>query len=295
MARYNVTVIARNEEKHIRGTLDAIRRQDVKPNRIVVLDDGSTDATPEILAGMSDIEVTTNAPHASFLSGSGPHGARPQAREIAMQDTNYLLELDADLDLPNNYASYLMSHMPRDNAVIASGVFPFARLVKPQYGGRMLDAKWLSGISDYLERYEERGDMSYKAHAMGHNTATYHALIYKTTRPIGTNYSGKLAYHYARRGRACGFSLYYTLAGCRKVNRSKSVLWYTLRGYCSRPELCEPEVRAWVRKYQKDRVRVFMRRKPRYLWRICNDAVLVGPTPPEPALSKPLTENRQKA
>ena len=278
MARYNVTVIARNEEKHIRGTLDAIRRQDVKPNRIVVLDDGSTDATPEILAGMSDIEVTTNAPHASFLSGSGPHGARPQAREIAMQDTNYLLELDADLDLPSNYASYLMSHMPRDNAMIASGVFPFACPSKPQYGARMHDAGWLSGLSAHGERYKERGDLSYKARAMGYNTATYHALIYKTTRPVGTNYSSKLAYHRARRSRACGFSLYFVLLHHMRTKRSKSVLWYTLCGYYSRPELCEPEVRAWARKYQQDINRQRLRRKPRYLRRVRGDTVLCGPT-----------------
>ena len=80
LARYNVTVIAHNEQKYIRGTLDSIKQQDVKPNRTIVVDDGSTDATPEILAGMSGIEVITRAPHTSFLSGVRvPRRAIPSA------------------------------------------------------------------------------------------------------------------------------------------------------------------------------------------------------------------------
>ena len=45
---------ARNEAEHVRSTLDSVLAQTVLPKRWIIIDDGSTDDTPRILAEYSD-------------------------------------------------------------------------------------------------------------------------------------------------------------------------------------------------------------------------------------------------
>src|SRR5947207_14486198 len=47
--RYAVVAPCRNEEQYMRRTLDSLAAQTVRPALLVVVDDGSTDRTPEIL------------------------------------------------------------------------------------------------------------------------------------------------------------------------------------------------------------------------------------------------------
>jgi glycosyltransferase involved in cell wall biosynthesis len=48
--RYALISPCRDEAKYMCRTLDSVARQSVPPSRWVVVDDGSTDETPEILA-----------------------------------------------------------------------------------------------------------------------------------------------------------------------------------------------------------------------------------------------------
>ena len=49
MGNYNVILTCRNSEKIIEPTLTSIIEQSNKPKYIIVIDDGSTDSTPNIL------------------------------------------------------------------------------------------------------------------------------------------------------------------------------------------------------------------------------------------------------
>ena len=46
---------ARNEERYIERTLQALVRQTLRPSRIIVVNDGSTDRTAEIAAKYADL------------------------------------------------------------------------------------------------------------------------------------------------------------------------------------------------------------------------------------------------
>ena len=48
---------ARNEERYIERTLQALVRQTLRPSRIIVVNDGSTDRTAEIAAKYADVVV----------------------------------------------------------------------------------------------------------------------------------------------------------------------------------------------------------------------------------------------
>jgi len=47
---YWVAVVAKDAASHIRSTLTSLVDQDPRPGRLIVVDDGSKDATPEILS-----------------------------------------------------------------------------------------------------------------------------------------------------------------------------------------------------------------------------------------------------
>ena len=49
MGNYNVILTCRNSEKIIEPSLTSIIEQSIKPKYIIVVDDGSTDSTPNIL------------------------------------------------------------------------------------------------------------------------------------------------------------------------------------------------------------------------------------------------------
>ena len=55
----NVAVVlnVRNEEKHIEKTIQSILDQKLLPYRIIVINDGSTDNTKQILSNFSTIEL----------------------------------------------------------------------------------------------------------------------------------------------------------------------------------------------------------------------------------------------
>ena len=56
-------MMARNEEKFLSKSINCIREQIVKPTRIYVLNDGSTDGTAKVLTSMKDVTVTHGRPH----------------------------------------------------------------------------------------------------------------------------------------------------------------------------------------------------------------------------------------
>ena len=47
--KYLIISPCRNEEQYMRKTLDSVCQQSVTPDKWVIVDDGSTDATPTIL------------------------------------------------------------------------------------------------------------------------------------------------------------------------------------------------------------------------------------------------------
>jgi len=62
----SVCVPARNEERNIRACIQSILAQDYPNFEIIVLDDRSTDGTPEILNNLAKVEIPRLGPGTSF-------------------------------------------------------------------------------------------------------------------------------------------------------------------------------------------------------------------------------------
>lgn len=114
--RYLIIAPCRNEEKFMRKTLDSLVAQSVRPALLVVVDDGSTDATPQILAEYAAkhdwIRIVTRKDRGSRSVGPGVIEAFYAGLDTAnLAEFDYVCKLDLDLILPEGYFEGLMRRM----------------------------------------------------------------------------------------------------------------------------------------------------------------------------------------
>lgn len=114
--RYVLISPCRNEAQYMRRTLDSVLAQSLPPTRWVIVDDGSSDATPAILAEYRRrhpcIEVVTRADRGRRAVGPGVIEAFYDGyRRVDPEDYEYLCKLDLDLELPPRYFETLVERM----------------------------------------------------------------------------------------------------------------------------------------------------------------------------------------
>ncbi|MEM9881647.1 MAG: glycosyltransferase [Planctomycetota bacterium] len=117
--RYCLISPTRDEAEFARRTLDSVCGQTEPPAMWVVVDDGSTDATPGILKEYARrypfIRVVTRTDRGQRKVGPGVIDAFYAGYDtIDPADFDYVCKLDLDLDLPRNYFATLMDRMEAD-------------------------------------------------------------------------------------------------------------------------------------------------------------------------------------
>src|SRR5262245_51103639 len=98
----------RDEAQFLPVTLAAVASQTVLPTRWVIVDDGSSDATPAILSEAARlypyIEVVRRQNRGERSVGPGVVDAFYVGLErIDLDQCEYLCKLDTDLDIPHTY------------------------------------------------------------------------------------------------------------------------------------------------------------------------------------------------
>lgn len=111
---------ARNEADYIRKTLDSVLEQTVLPRRWIIIDDGSTDETPRILAEYAAkhdlIEVHTRTDRGRRALGGGVVEVFNSGMELLADDpAEFICKLDVDLILPPRYFELLLQQMEADD------------------------------------------------------------------------------------------------------------------------------------------------------------------------------------
>src|SRR5262249_5558667 len=117
--RYLLVSPCRDEAAYIRRTLDSVARQSIPPTSWIVVDDGSTDETPAILA-----EYAARLPYLTVVrrDDRGRRSVGPGVVEafyaglegVDLGRFDYLCKLDMDLDLPPRYFEGLMKRMENE-------------------------------------------------------------------------------------------------------------------------------------------------------------------------------------
>ena len=136
----------RDEADYMRRTLDSVVAQSVTPAKWIIVDDGSTDATPEILseyAAQHDwIQVVTKPNRGARAVGPGVIEAFYfGVEQVGLSDYDFSCKLDLDLDLPPRYFEILMERMTANPRIGTCSGKPYVRrgaeLVSERRGDEM--------------------------------------------------------------------------------------------------------------------------------------------------------------
>jgi len=114
--RYCLITPCRDEAAYARRTLDSVVAQSLQPARWIIVDDGSTDDTPKIVAEYAAkypwIEVITRADRGDRQLGGGVIDAFYTGYDaIDPNEFPFLCKLDLDVELPPNYFAAMIRRM----------------------------------------------------------------------------------------------------------------------------------------------------------------------------------------
>ncbi len=118
--------VARNEEKLIGKCIKGVLTQTYQVNSYLVLDDFSSDRTPEIVEQLNDGRIKlsrvefTNFPTQTGLRGRRIHSLQQLAFDMS-SNWDYMLVVDADTAIQTDYCSTIMGAMEKDRGLVMAG------------------------------------------------------------------------------------------------------------------------------------------------------------------------------
>jgi poly-beta-1,6-N-acetyl-D-glucosamine synthase len=136
---YVVISPVKDEGPYVERTIQSVLGQSLRPRRWIVVDDGSRDATPQILARYaaqcSWITVLSLARDCDRKPGSAVITAFLAGYELIKNEHfDFVVKLDCDLEIPDNYFETLISRLHADPKLgITSGIYEeeYGRAWKP--------------------------------------------------------------------------------------------------------------------------------------------------------------------
>lgn len=117
----SVVVPAYNEEKNLPGCLESIKKQELKPIELIVVDNNSTDSTSEIAKSYGALVVPEHK--------QGMINARNRGFNEARGDI--IARTDSDTDVPTDWTKRLLKHFQDPDVVAVSGPSRFGKKLSP--------------------------------------------------------------------------------------------------------------------------------------------------------------------
>jgi glycosyltransferase involved in cell wall biosynthesis len=277
--RYVVISPCRNEADFMRRTLDSVAAQSIRPALWVIVDDGSTDATPQILgeyaAAHDWIRVVTRTDRGRRSVGPGVIEAFYAGYET-IDPTHYefICKLDLDLELPPRYFEGLMRRMDEDPRIATcSGkayVWQGGRLVHERQGdeaaigaSKFYRMSRFQALGGFVREVMWDGIDGHRCRMRGWIACSWDDpdLRFVHLRPMGSSQNGiltgRMRHGYGQYFMGTDF-LYMLANAANRLNEkpyvvgSAAMIWGWLRSALLRlPRYEEPGFRSFLRKYQR--------------------------------------------
>jgi glycosyltransferase involved in cell wall biosynthesis len=269
----------RDEAKYMRETLDSVISQSVRPAKWIIVDDGSTDSTPQILAEYRAkhdwIEVLTRHDRGQRSVGPGVIEAFYAGYNATNPDDyDYLCKLDLDLRLPRRYFEILINRMAADPRIATcSGkayVEENGRLVAERHGDdtslgmtKFYRVSRFKEIGGFVREVMWDGIDCHRCRMNGHIACSWDEpeLRFVHLRPMGSSqqsiFTGRVRHGYGQYFMGTGL-LYLASSAISRINQkpyvlgSVAMLWGWVKSALDRkPRYDDPEFREFLRRYQR--------------------------------------------
>src|SRR6202451_4322942 len=155
LPRYVLITPARNEAQFIELCLQSVVSQAVRPLRWVIVSDGSTDGTDEIVlryaAENSWIELVRMPERRERNFAGKGHAFNAGYDRVQGLDYEVIGSLDGDASFDSEYFSFLLAKLSADPALGLVGT-PFREGAKRVYDYRFVSQEHVSGICQFFRR-----------------------------------------------------------------------------------------------------------------------------------------------
>ncbi len=236
-----VLIAAKNEAKYIERTLEALFEQTLMPCRIVVVDDGSKDKTPEILSRIKEKHpelVVIRRKDRGFSALGLPFMAFTYNSGIAyllQHEFDYLLIIGADTLLPKNYIFRLVAEFEKDSRLgLASGVDDREEIsaLHVRGSGRMMRSSLLKKMGLLPPIYGWETYQIVFAFSQGYKVKHFPHIKFELARPSGKGHA-RSYYGWGRAMRELGYHPLYALGRIimNVVRGHPKRAYFLLRGY----------------------------------------------------------------
>ncbi len=268
----------RNEADYMKNTLDTVIGQSILPKRWVIVDDGSTDGTPGIIA-----EYMARYPWITSVTvkDRGHRAVGPGVIEafyagyqtIQAEDYRYLCKLDLDLRLPPSYFESLITRMEADPLLATcSGkayIHQDGRLVYERHGDDMsigatkfYRTEHFIRMGGFIRQVMWDGIDCHRCRMLGLKARSWDEddIRFIHLRPMGTSHkgvlTGRMRHGYGQYFMGTGF--FFMLASSLfRMNQkpyvvgSLAILWgWIVSAWKKKPRYEEPGFRKFLRSYQ---------------------------------------------
>lgn len=269
----------RDEAKHMRQTLDSVVAQSIKPAKWVIVDDGSSDASPTILAEYASrhdwIEVVSVDDRGRRSVGPGVVEAFYAGYEtIDPSQYEFVCKLDLDLRLPTRYFEILINRMEADPRIASCSGKAYVAIGEKLVSERQGDDVSIGPTKFYrTSAFEQCGGFvrqvlwdgidCHRSRMLGWVACSWDEPELRVVhlRPMGSSdkgiLTGRIRYGFGQY--FMGTSFVYLLASAiRRLNEkpyvigSMAILWGWLSSFVKRaPRYEDPEFRSFLRRYHR--------------------------------------------
>jgi glycosyltransferase involved in cell wall biosynthesis len=272
----------------MRQTIESVLAQSLPPAEWIIVDDGSTDATAEILSAYAAqhawIRVVTRPDRGKRSVGPGVVDAFYSGyAAITLGDYDFLCKLDLDLRLPPRYFEILVKRMQANPLVATcSGkayVEEHGRLVNERHGDdtslgmtKFYRRACFEEIGGFVRQVMWDGIDCHQCRMRGWIACSWDEpeLRFIHLRPMGSSqqsiYAGRMRHGYGQYFMGTGF-LFMAASALSRVNQkpyvlgSLAMLWGWLKSAARRePRFDDPGFRRFLRRYQRRALWVGKRR-----------------------------------